>query len=206
MRIVAGAFRGRRLAAVRGSDVRPTSDKVREAVFSILADVEGEVVLDLFAGTGALGLEALSRGAASATFVEQDRAALEVVHRNIDATVTDGRHAATVVKGDAPRVVRSLALAGDRFDLVFFDPPYEHTKDLVAATADDLPTVLAPDARIVLELASRHAGIAAEAARGWGAEVELERSWGDTAVAILRAVDVPETDVEPTVLASDDAE
>ncbi|MCW2949305.1 MAG: rsmD, partial [Thermoleophilia bacterium] len=123
MRIVAGEFRGRRLAAVRGADVRPTSDRVREAVFSILGDIEGACVLDLFAGTGAMGLEALSRGSSEATFVEIDRQAHEVVRRNIDATVSGDTRRTTLIKGDAERVVRSLALAGERFDLVFFDPP-----------------------------------------------------------------------------------
>jgi 16S rRNA (guanine966-N2)-methyltransferase len=123
MRIVAGTYRGRRLAAPRGRDVRPTADRVREALFSILGPIDGLVVLDLFAGTGAMGLEALSRGAASATFVEIDRQAHEVVRRNIDATIAGERRDTDLIKGDAARVVRSLALAGRRFDLVFFDPP-----------------------------------------------------------------------------------
>lgn len=186
MRIVAGAFRGRRLAAPRGRDVRPTSDRVREALFGILGDVEGLVVLDLFAGTGAVGLEALSRGAASATFVEIDRQALEVVRRNIDATVIDGAHAADVIKGDAPKVVRSLALAGRHFDLVFFDPPYEQTEALVRATRESLPTICAPDSRIVLELATRHASLVDAAAADWGAAVVTSRTYSDTTVAILQ--------------------
>ena len=184
MRIVAGAFKGRRLAAPRGSDVRPTADRVREAVFSMLGPVDGDVVLDLFAGTGALGLEALSRGAGGATFVEIDRQAHEVVRRNIDATVTGDRHAIDLVKGDAARVVRSLALADRRFDLVFFDPPYDRTADLVAATVDSLPTVCSTDARIVLEVATRHRDVVAQAVAGWDAELLTERTYGDTVVAI----------------------
>jgi 16S rRNA (guanine966-N2)-methyltransferase len=201
MRIVAGSFKGRRLAAPRGRDVRPTADRVREALFSILGDVDGEVVLDLFAGTGALGLEALSRGAASATFVELDRSAHEVVRRNIDATVTGSGQDATLIKGDASRVVRSLALAGERFDLVFFDPPYDRTGELVAAVAADLPTICAPSARVVLEVATRHRDVIADAAARWGATLELERAYGDTVVGVLavagrEAVD-PAADVDP---------
>jgi 16S rRNA (guanine966-N2)-methyltransferase len=201
MRIVAGTFRGRRLAAPRGRDVRPTADRVREAVFSILASVEGDDVLDLFAGTGAMGLEALSRGARAATFVEIDRQAHEVVRRNIDATVSDGDHLVDLVKGDAVRVVRSLALAERRFDLVFFDPPYEQTAQLVDDMRESLPTVCAPGARVVVEVATRHRDVLAHAAAGWAAELELERAYGDTVVGLMRLdgrpVEDPGADVDP---------
>ncbi len=201
MRIVAGTFRGRRLAAPRGRDVRPTADRVREALFSILGDLEGMVVLDLFAGTGAMGLEALSRGAASATFVELDRQAHEVVRRNIDATISNSGVATDLIKGDAVRVVRSLALAERRFDVIFFDPPYDRTAELVRDTRGSLPTVCGPDARVVLEVATRHRDVIAEAAEGWGAEIELERAYGDTVVGILsldgRPMQDPGADVDP---------
>lgn len=201
MRIVSGSFRGRRLAAPRGRDVRPTADRVREALFSILGSVEGEVVLDLFAGTGALGLEALSRGAAAATFVEIDRQAHEVVRRNIDATIT-GDHDTDLIKGDAVRVVRSLALAERRFDLVFFDPPYDRTADLVREMADCLPTVCANDARVVVEVATRHRDVIADAAQHWGATIETERTYGDTVVGIL-SLD-GRTAADPAVMADED--
>ena len=201
MRIVAGEFRGRRLAAVRGADVRPTSDRVREAVFSILGDIDGSVVLDLFAGTGAMGLEALSRGAAAATFVEIDRQAHEVVRRNIDATVTADSRRTALIKGDAERVVRSLALAGERFDLVFFDPPYDHTEQLLDSTRASLPTICSAGSRVVLELATRHKDLVEEAALAWGAEVVLKRAYGDTSIAILeldgQPMLDPSADVDP---------
>lgn len=173
---------------------------MREALFSILGDVDGLVVLDLFAGTGAMGLEALSRGAAAATFVEIDRQAHEVVRRNIDATISDGTHDADLIKGDATRVVRSLALAERRFDLVFFDPPYDRTAELVEDTRRSLPTVCAPGARIVIEVATRHGDVIAAAAAGWGATVDLERTYGDTTVGVLtldgRPVHDPGYDVD----------
>ena len=200
MRIVAGTYRGRRLAAPRGRDVRPTADRVREALFSILGSVEGEDVLDLFAGTGALGLEALSRGARSATFVEIDRQAHEVVRRNIDATITDGEDQVELIKGDATRVVRSLALVQERFDLVFFDPPYDRTAELVEELRESLPTICAHDARVVLEVATRHRDVIAEAAAFWRAEVQVERAYGDTVVGILvldgSEADDPAADVD----------
>ncbi len=200
MRIVAGTFKGRRLAAPRGRDVRPTADRVREALFSILGSVEGDVVLDLFAGTGALGLEALSRGAGSATFVELDRAAHEVVRRNIDATITDRSHPTDLIKGDAARVVRSLALAGKRFDLVFFDPPYDRTAELVDEVADSLPTICAPSARVIVEVSARHVDVIAAAAARWNAELQVERAYGDTVVGVLvvhgQAPDDPAADID----------
>jgi 16S rRNA (guanine966-N2)-methyltransferase len=117
MRVVAGEYRGRRLQAPRGTSVRPTSDRVREALFSILGDIEGLRVLDLFAGSGALAIEALSRGAASATLVENDRAALDAIRANL--APLEGANA-EIVRADA------LAWLGGRrgpFDLVFADPP-----------------------------------------------------------------------------------
>ena len=118
---MAGSARGRRLQAPPGRSVRPTGDRVREAVFSSLeslAAVEGASVLDLFAGTGALGIEALSRGAASATFVDDDRAAVESVTANLAATCLGER--ATVVRDDALRFLAGAV----RFDLALVDPPY----------------------------------------------------------------------------------
>lgn len=186
MRIVAGSFRGRRLAAPRGLDVRPTSDRVREAVFSILGDMHGMIVLDMFAGTGAMGLEALSRGAAAATFVEIDRQALDVVRRNIAATVTDNPEAIEVIKGDASRVARTLALGDQHFDLIFYDPPYDSTRQLIADMADSVPPLASAGSRIVLEVSARHEDEIPLAAEAWGAEITMQRSYGDTSIAILQ--------------------
>lgn len=123
MRVVAGTAGGRRLKAPKGDAVRPTSDMVRQAIFNSLGSLDaldGAVVLDLFAGTGALGIEALSRGAARATFVEQDPAAVRVINENLAATGVDG---ATVVREDALRYLARLP-AGEAVDVAFADPPY----------------------------------------------------------------------------------
>jgi 16S rRNA (guanine966-N2)-methyltransferase len=118
MRIIAGIAKGRRLVGPKGLDTRPPTDRMREAIFSSLgAAVEGRAVLDLYAGTGAFGLEALSRGAASVTFVEQDRRALSALRKNIEAVGLGGR----VVADDVSRALRSEP-AG--FELAFVDPPY----------------------------------------------------------------------------------
>ncbi len=123
MRVVAGRARGRRLVSPRGRTVRPTSDRVREATFNALSSLdalEGASVLDLFAGSGALGIEALSRGAAAATFVDHDPTALVAVRANL---ATTGLAAAgTVVRSDASRFVAS---GPGRFDLALLDPPYD---------------------------------------------------------------------------------
>lgn len=149
MRIIAGAARGRRLVVPRGETVRPTADRVREALFASLAPLlPGASVLDVFAGSGALGLEACSRGAARVTFIERERRALDALRRNIEAV---GLDATTVIAADASRSLRDGALAGAPFDLVLLDPPYALGEDEVAALLCDLVSLLAPDATVVLE-------------------------------------------------------
>ena len=158
MRIVAGRHRGRRLLAPPGEKVRPTSDRAREALFNILLHGQlaaegipftGAAVLDAFAGTGALGLEALSRGAAEAAFIEQDPEALATLRRNIAALGEDGR--ARIVSGDATRPPR----APSAYALVFLDPPYRSGLAAAALTALDATGWLTPDALAVVELAAR---------------------------------------------------
>ena len=123
MRVVAGSARGRRLKSPKGNAIRPTSDRARESIFNMLESrdaLRDAVVVDLFAGTGALGIEALSRGAASAVFVDSDAAAVRLVHENLLLTGLAG--AATVVREDVPRFVARGATAGAT--LVLADPPY----------------------------------------------------------------------------------
>jgi 16S rRNA (guanine966-N2)-methyltransferase len=148
LRVIAGRYGGRRLQAPPGAATRPTSDRVREALFSILGPrVEGAAVLDLFAGSGALGLEALSRGAASVTFVDSAPAALRALRANLEALGTD----AEVVRADALRWLRSASSGGRQYSLVFLDPPYRRAEALGAALSDALPAVLGPDALLVAE-------------------------------------------------------
>jgi 16S rRNA (guanine966-N2)-methyltransferase len=145
VRIIAGRWGGRRLIAPPGRGTRPTSDRVREALFSILGPLDGERVLDLFAGSGALGLEALSRGAAQATFVERERAALRALRDN----VADLGAEAEVVAGDALAFLRAARERGAQYDLVFLDPPYRAAAGL--AQGLDLAPVLAGGGRVVGE-------------------------------------------------------
>jgi 16S rRNA (guanine966-N2)-methyltransferase len=152
VRIVAGSRKGHRIAAPKGVVTRPTSDRVREAVFSIVGHVEGAAALDLFAGSGALGLEALSRGAASCMFVERDRDAARVIQANLEKLALTG---ATVVMRDVASVLRDEHARGRRYDLVLVDPPYEEWERHEATLADSIPALLADDALVVVETAGR---------------------------------------------------
>jgi 16S rRNA (guanine966-N2)-methyltransferase len=148
MRVIAGEWRGRPLKAPPGAATRPTSDRVREALFSILAGrVPGARVLDLFAGSGALGIEALSRGAAEATFVDEAAAAIRAVEANLKAV----RAAAAVRRTDALRFLGAARDRGAQYDLVFLDPPYRQAERLAPALSEALPAVLAPGAVAVAE-------------------------------------------------------
>jgi 16S rRNA (guanine966-N2)-methyltransferase len=169
MRVVAGSAKGRQLRAPAGSGVRPTSDRVREAVFDMLGSldaVEGASVLDLFAGTGAMGIEALSRGAAVATFVERDRAAVEVIHTNLVITGLYAR--ATVVQADAD----GWLAGAPRVALAFVDPPYAF--NAWPALLDRLPAGLA-----VLE-----SGAEVDLGPAW--EVLKVKRYGGTVVTLAR--------------------
>ena len=173
MRVVAGRFKGRTLHAPKGRATRPTSDKVREAIFSVLGDVEGTTVLDLFAGSGALGIEALSRGAVHAVFVENDEQALASLRRNL-AELDVG---AEVQRRDALAFLRA---ARHEFDLVFVDPPYSSAPRLGERLSALLPAVLSNDARIVTEQDKRYP-LELEL------PLEFERDYGETRIRIHRA-------------------
>jgi 16S rRNA (guanine966-N2)-methyltransferase len=172
VRVVAGEFKGRRLQAPRGRATRPTADRVREALFSVLGDVSGARVLDLFAGSGALGIEALSRGAASALFVEHDARAAAAIRANLQAVGAEGE----VRRQDALRFVASYR---GIFDLVLVDPPYDSASRIAGPLAERLPALLAEDALVVTESDKRKP-----------LELPLplvrERKYGDVRIAIHR--------------------
>jgi 16S rRNA (guanine(966)-N(2))-methyltransferase RsmD len=150
VRIIAGSRKGARIFAPRGTDTRPTADRVREAAFNLLgpAAAADATVLDLFAGSGAMGLEALSRGAAHATFVDSDREACRTINRNLDKLALEG---ATVLCQDALTALRTDARAGTRYDLVLVDPPYRRFSSLQNAMISHLPAILAPGGTLLVE-------------------------------------------------------
>lgn len=148
MRIIAGAFRGRRLHAPRDQRIRPTIDRVREAIFNIIAsEVPEAKVLDLFAGTGAMGLEALSRGAAFCVFVDQNAEAARIIRDNIELCGASER--SRVIQDSAVSAIRRLASKGELFDLIFMDPPY--AKGYIRQTLEFLDAVAEREALLVAE-------------------------------------------------------
>ena len=179
MRVIGGEYGGRRLAAPRGRSTRPTPERVREAVFSILGDVSEAIVLDLFAGSGAMGIEAISRGASHATFVDFSSAAIAAVQSNVSALGI----AAEVLHQRALPFLRNAEIRGRQYDLVFLDPPYSQAAALGSELAGALTPVLAPGARVVVESDPR-------------APMELsllapsdERRYGDTRIEIFHLPD-----------------
>ena len=148
MRIIAGSRKGATIYPPRHPDTRPTGDRVREAAFNLIGPVDGASVLDLYAGSGAMGLEALSRGAATAVFVEADREACTVIRRNLVKLKLEG---AQIVCRDALTALAQEASTGRRYDLVLLDPPYAMYADLQERLAAYLPSVLAEDGLLVVE-------------------------------------------------------
>jgi 16S rRNA (guanine966-N2)-methyltransferase len=173
VRVIAGRFGGRTLVAPRGRTTRPTGDRVREALFSILGSVDGARVLDLFAGSGALAIEALSRGAAEATLVDSSAAAIAAIRRNLEAVGAD----AEVRRQRATAFLEQARNDARQYDLVFLDPPYQAAGDLGRTLSAALAPVLAPGARVVTE-SDRRAAL----------QLELplldERRYGDTLIRI----------------------
>ena len=185
MRIIAGEAKGHTLFTPQGRDTRPTSDKIRGSMFNILgARVEDARVLDLFGGTGALALEALSRGAASAVIADAARAAAQLIERNARATVKrDYEGRVRILKADYRAAIASAVEDGP-FDLVFLDPPYRMTEAYGDAVSRlRAAGALAEDCRIVME---RQRG--AEVAVPEGFEVYDTRNYGETAVDFVRMI------------------
>lgn len=178
LRVIAGRLGGRRLSAPRGRTTRPTADRVREALFSMLGGIDGASVLDLFAGSGALGIEALSRGAEHALFVERDAAAVATLRGNLAQLGLEDSEARVRV-GDALSALRAARRAGETYDLVFVDPPYSQARELERGLSALLPALLAPDARVVVE-SDRRAPVELPL------DVEQRKRYGDTTITIHR--------------------
>lgn len=181
MRIISGTARGKKLVAFKGEEIRPTPDRVREAVFSILLSrlgtFQGKNVLDLFAGTGAMGLEALSRGAGRAVLIDQDAQANRLIKTNLDGCALAGR--ATVIRGEVLRTIPRIA--DGPFDLIFLDPPYGKGLLVEALKGVDSKGLLAPGGIVCAESDSRE-----ELPDRIGALfLEEKRRYGSTAIHIF---------------------
>lgn len=176
--MIAGRLGGRRLKAPRGRTTRPTSDRVREALFAMLGDVTGASVLDLFAGTGALGIEALSRGAERAVFVERDRDAVAALKDNLAALELD-RGEAELRRAEAIETLGRARAGAEKYDLVFIDPPYRRARDWGPELSALVPPLLEPGARVVVE-SDRRTPLELDM------QVEQQRRYGDTCITIHR--------------------
>lgn len=176
MRVVAGRFGGRRLIAPGGRNTRPTSEKVREALFSMLGEISGLRVLDLFAGTGALGIEALSRGASMAVFAEHDPSALKALESNLHTLGLDQTQA-QIRRGQALKTMRSARQRHETYDLIFIDPPYNQAGHWSVWLSRELPPLLNAGARVIVESDKR-------APLTIPFQLARERSYGETLIRI----------------------
>ncbi|MDA1192130.1 MAG: 16S rRNA (guanine(966)-N(2))-methyltransferase RsmD [Candidatus Poribacteria bacterium] len=195
MRIVAGTLRGRQIRVPKGDAVRPTTDRVKESLFAILrSEVVDARVLDLFAGSGNLGIEAHSRGASHVTFVEQNANHLRTLHDNIKS-LSIPKEAVEVLKGDAEQCVLRLAEAGERFEIIFLDPPYASGLGQELLRTIGYGSHLTHASSVVLYEHERQAVVADH----YGAltRVRIER-YGDTTVSFFRVVkDATPNDPQP---------
>jgi len=180
MRIISGISKGKRLCTLRGQAIRPTSDRVKESIFNILGkEVDGRHVLDLFAGTGNLGIEALSRGAAKAVFVEKDKSAIDLIKKNLSRCGFDDR--SHIITGEVERTIRLLHRKGEVFDFIFMDPPYR--RGLVQQTLGILQaqTLHHEDSILVIEHDRREP--LSESMEEWA--LLRKRRFGDTVVSFI---------------------
>lgn len=176
MRVIGGRLGGRTLRTPGGRQTRPTSERVREAVFSMLGDLDGAAVLDLFAGSGALGIEALSRGAERAVFVERDRSATAVLRANLERLALSPEQA-EVRAVDVLAAMRAASTRRETYDLVLIDPPYRRAAVLGPELSAVLPALINPGGRVVTE-SDRRAPLDLDL------HLARERRYGDTLIRI----------------------
>lgn len=200
MRIIAGKAKGRTLVAPKVRILRPTTDRVRESLFNIL-DVDGKSFLDLFAGAGTVGLEAASRGALRVVFVESNRACMEAIRANIErcgflnmplAGPGDAGQDVEMIDCPAERALRLLGHKGERFDVIFADPPYEQSQAGEALRLIRSLSLLSEGGVVVIQHGSREDIPAARE----GFRVDDERRYGETQLSFLRLAQTEEMDIE----------
>lgn len=182
MRIVGGIYKSRQVNMPKGVDMRPTQDKVREAIFNILGDVSEKTVLELFAGSGAFGIEAISRGAKSATFVDNNFRCIQTIRSNLEMLDVD-RSKYNIIKADALMAPSRLAADGKKFDIVFLDPPYYKDIAKKCLIKIDYYDILSPVALVLAE----HFKKDALDAQLKGLLFVDERRYGDTLITIFKS-------------------
>ncbi len=181
MRIIGGEYKSRSIVMPKGVEMRPTQDKVREALFNILGDITGKKVLELFAGSGAFGIEAISRGAVSVTFVDNNFRCVQTIKSNLGSLcVPDSRY--NIIRVDALKFPAKLAQSREKYDIIFLDPPYYLDMAKKCLINIDSYDIVAPVGLVIVEHFKKDA---------LGAELERfvfldERRYGDTVITILR--------------------
>lgn len=181
MRIIGGEYRSRLIGMPKGAEARPTQDRVREAIFNILGGVGGKTVLDLFAGSGAFGLEALSRGAAHAAFVENNSRCLKTIEENVESlNIEPSRY--DIVRGSVFATLSRLEKEGNRYDIIFLDPPYHKDMAKNCLINIDYYDIL-PKFGLAVAEHSRKDSLEADLDT---LEILTQRNYGDTAVTIYR--------------------
>ncbi|MBA4397007.1 MAG: 16S rRNA (guanine(966)-N(2))-methyltransferase RsmD [Syntrophus sp. (in: bacteria)] len=184
MRIIGGEVRGRRLYIPRSSAVRPTADRIKEAFFNIIGLVDGKIFLDLFAGTGNMGLEALSRGVLKAAFVENNRALVDTIGKNIEICGFGGK--SEVLKSDFIEAIQSLAKRSDTFDILFADPPYEQGLVNRLLEHPEIGSLMARDGLFAVQHSVREAISISEPDQLLLAD---QRQYGDTILSFFKKRD-----------------
>lgn len=181
MRVIGGTAKGRKLASPKGGNMRPTSDRVKEAIFNIISGiVQDAEVLDLFAGTGSLGIEALSRGASKAYFVDSRPESIKLIKSNLE--ITGFQDKASVIKADVNKAVDRFVKSGVKFKLIFLDPPYRISVSFLDAILLMIAShMLNFNGLLILEHSAKSEPRSVE-----GLEVESTRIYGDTAVTFYR--------------------
>ncbi len=181
MRIIAGKFKGRKLTGLKGRKIRPTSDRIREALFSILSQkIENALVLDLFAGTGAFGIEALSRGAAKSFFVDKSKQAIKVVQKNLE--LLNIKEEAEVLLHDALTLLNSKIISDTKFDLIFMDPPYNKGLILNLFENIDLLSIINNNSIIIAEHSVREDDLE----KVTGLDLYDRRTYGETLISFFK--------------------
>ena len=183
MRIIGGEYRSRLIAMPKGVDIRPTQDKVRESVFNILGDMSGKIVLELFAGSGAFGIEAVSRGAKSVTFVDNNSRCIQTIRENLESLgVSESIY--EIIRSHAFSVLPRLSKAEEKFDIIFLDPPYYKGLAKKCLINIDSYDIVSPVGLVIIEHFKKDA---------LDAELERlvfidERRYGDTLITIFRKI------------------
>jgi len=181
MRIIGGQYRSRLISIPKGVEIRPTQDKVREAVFNVLMDVSDANVLDLFAGSGAFGIEAISRGAAHVTFVDEDAKCTKMIETNL-GSINIQEYQYDIIRRNVFTAMPAFEKSGQSFDLIFLDPPYYKDLARKCLICLDYYDILSPNVRIVVERFKKdslEAGLET-------LELDKEKIYGDTVITIFR--------------------